>query len=76
MTIFTICVDQERGCYVAFCRESPGIRAESYIGADEAVGKLVRHVKGTTASAIDEIIDLDAVWSKAKQTGLKGDGCI
>ena len=69
MTICTLCVDQERGRYVAFFGEDPIVFAESYTSTDEAVGFLTKRIAGTDYR-IERVIDLDVEWEKQKPAGV------
>lgn len=52
MTIFTLCVDPERGKYLAFFGEDPIVQEVSYTSTDEAVGKLMKKAVGWPVSKI------------------------
>jgi hypothetical protein len=42
MTIYTMCVDAERGRYMAISAEDPAMKAFSHTSENEALGELVQ----------------------------------
>lgn len=56
MNIYTLCVDPERGRYLAVSTENPEMIASSYTSEDEAIGILIRENPGLV---IDNIFSLD-----------------
>lgn len=58
MRIYTVCVDPERGRYLAVSTEDATVRAESYTSEDEAVGILIREYPGLV---VEKVVSLDEV---------------
>lgn len=56
LTIYVLCVDSERGRYLAVSTTDPSIIAVSYTNVGEAIGNLVISNPGIQ---IDEVVDLD-----------------
>ena len=53
-----MCVDQERGRYLAVSTEDAEVWADSHTSHDDALGKLVRNNAGIT---VDKVVDIDEV---------------
>lgn len=55
MKIYTVCIDPERGIYLAVSNEDHKLRAVSYTSHDAAVGILVTNNPGLNVEAVHTI---------------------
>ncbi len=55
-TIYVLSTDRERGEWLAISTCDPEVKATSYIGADEAVGRLVRNNPAISILKVVEIL--------------------
>ena len=59
MKIYTLCVDPERGKYLAISTEDPKVRAFSYSSEEEALGLLVKQNPGIVIEEVTSIFSAE-----------------
>ena len=63
--VYVICTDQERGKHLAWFDIQPAMQSESFISAEEAIGKLMLLAADDWGSPPIEVVNMD--HSKVKK---------
>ena len=64
MTIYTMCVDPERGAYMAISAEDSSLKVVCGTSEEEALGRLVAQTPGIV---IDKVISVDTTGGHTKE---------
>ena len=59
MTIYTMCVDPERGAYMAISCDNPDDKIICGTSEQEALGRFVESHPGVT---VDKVVSVDTSW--------------